>query len=200
MARVVSRRMELLTFALAAAALLATPGPTNTLLATSGASRGARGSVHLLLAEIAGYLLAILVLRGLLGPVLALHPLVGDALRVVVVLYLLHLAAALWRHGGVAARHAPPVTAGRVFITTLFNPKAIIFAFTLLPAQGDAATLLPFIVALGLSTMLIGAGWILLGATLRRGLGGLLPAAVGYRCSAAALMLLACVILAPAIA
>jgi hypothetical protein len=39
-----------------------------------------------------------------------------------------------------------------------------------------------------------------LGATLRRGLGQVMPATLGYRCSAAALALLACVILAPALA
>ncbi|MDU6750805.1 MAG: hypothetical protein E6447_24460, partial [Bradyrhizobium sp.] len=72
--------MDLLTFVLSTAALLATPGPTNTLLATAGASRGARASAHLLLAELAGYLLAILLLRVVLGPVLATAPLVGHAL------------------------------------------------------------------------------------------------------------------------
>ncbi|UFZ01685.1 LysE family transporter [Bradyrhizobium ontarionense] len=192
--------MELLIFVLSAAALLATPGPTNTLLATAGASRGVRYSVHLLLAELAGYLLAILTLRVVLGPVIATAPLVGHALRVAVVLYLLHLAVALWRHGGASVVDVAPVTSRRVLITTLLNPKAIIFAFTLLPSAADAASLLPFLIALGFSTMLIGGGWLLLGATLRRGLGGLVPATLGYRCSAAALALLACVILAPALA
>lgn len=192
--------MDILTFIAAAIALLATPGPTNTLLATAGASRGARASVQLLFAELAGYLLAILMLRMVLGPVVAAAPLVGHALRIVVVLYLLHLAVTLWRHGSAGANDAAPVTLRRVFITTLFNPKAIIFAFTLLPAAGGVAELLPFLVALGLATAMIGGCWILLGATLRRGFGHVVPAALGYRCSAAALALLACVILAPALA
>ncbi|MFC5323450.1 LysE family translocator [Bradyrhizobium oligotrophicum] len=192
--------MDLLTFIAAAIALLATPGPTNTLLATAGASRGARASAHLLLAEWAGYLLAILMLRMVLGPVVAAAPLVGHALRIVVVLYLLHLAVALWRHGSGGTTDAAPVTLRRVFVTTLFNPKAIIFAFTLLPATGDLTELLPWFAALGLSTAMIGSGWILLGATLRRGFGHVVPATLGYRCSAAALALLACVILAPALA
>ncbi|MGY4305640.1 threonine/homoserine/homoserine lactone efflux protein [Bradyrhizobium sp. USDA 4369] len=196
----VDGNMDLLTFVLSTAALLATPGPTNTLLATAGASRGARASAHLLLAELAGYLLAILLLRVVLGPVLATAPLGGHALRVVVVLYLLHLAASLWRHGGAGHSDAAAVTLRRVFITTLFNPKAIIFAFTLLPAPGAGIELLPFAVALGCSTIMVGGGWLVLGATLRRGLGQVMPATLGYRCSAAALALLACVILAPALA
>ncbi|WP_315713693.1 MULTISPECIES: LysE family transporter [unclassified Bradyrhizobium] len=200
MARVLDAVMDILTFGAAGAALLVTPGPTNTLLATAGASRGARASVHLLLAELAGYLLAIATLRITLGPLVATAPLVGHALRVVVVLYLLHLAAALWRHGSSSgASDAAPVTLRGVFITTLFNPKAIIFAFTLLPPEGDAASLWPFLVVLGLSTATIGGAWIALGATLRCGLGHVVPAWLGYRCSAAALALLACVILAPAL-
>ncbi|CCD91113.1 conserved membrane hypothetical protein [Bradyrhizobium sp. ORS 375] len=200
MMHVLDARMDIATFLAASIALLATPGPTNTLLATAGASRGVRASVHLLLAELVGYLLAIMTLRIVLGPVLAAMPLVGHALRVAVVLYLLHLAVALWRHGGGRAGDAVPVALRRVFVTTLLNPKAIIFAFTLLPADGDAARLLPFVVTLGLSIASIGGGWIVLGATLRRGLGSLVPATLGYRCSAAALALLAGVILAPALA
>ena len=200
MAGVLDAIMDILTFIASAVALLATPGPTNTLLATAGASRGARASAHLLVAELAGYVLAILALRIVLGPLLVAMPAVGYALRLAVVLYLIHLAVVLWRHGSAGDADAAPVTLRRVFVTTLFNPKAIIFAFTLLPAGGHVAELLPFFAALGLSTAMIGGGWILLGATLRRGFGRVVPATLGYRCSAAAMALLAGVILAPALA
>ncbi|MGJ4926725.1 LysE family translocator [Bradyrhizobium sp. HKCCYLS2038] len=192
--------MDLSTFVLSAAALLATPGPTNTLLATAGAGRGARASLSLLLAELSGYLLAIATLRLVLGPVLAAAPLFGQALRFAVVLYLLQLAVALWRNGSDHAGEVAPVTFQRVLVTTLLNPKAIIFAFTLLPPAELAADLRPFVLALACSTIVIGGGWIVLGATLRRGLAAHVPARIGYRCSAAALAMLACVILAPALA
>ncbi len=185
--------MNFIAFVASAVALLATPGPTNTLLATAGASEGSYRSARLLLAELTGYLLAILALRTLLGPVVAAVPAFGLALRVAVVLYLLYLAAALWRHGAREARDAAPVTFSRVLVTTLLNPKAIIFAFTLLPTDRDAG-LLPWLTALGLSIVTIGAGWILLGAMLRRGFSGRVPARIGYRCSAAALTLLAWII------
>ena len=59
------------SFIIAAVALLATPGPTNTLLATSGAASGFRKSLVLLLVEFLGYLIAIAVLITAMGPIVA---------------------------------------------------------------------------------------------------------------------------------
>ncbi|MES1149390.1 MAG: hypothetical protein ABUL53_09420, partial [Bradyrhizobium guangdongense] len=59
--------MDVLPFILAAASLLAIPGPTNTLLATSGAGVGVARSLPLLAAELGGYLLSILLLPSVLG-------------------------------------------------------------------------------------------------------------------------------------
>ncbi|HZF76664.1 MAG TPA: lysine transporter LysE, partial [Acetobacteraceae bacterium] len=56
-------------FALAVLFILGTPGPTNTLLATSGATAGFRRSLILLPAEAAGYGISILTLGLVLGPV-----------------------------------------------------------------------------------------------------------------------------------
>ena len=60
---------EPLAFILAVLGLLATPGPTNTLLAASGAAVGLRRSLHLIPAEVSGYLCSILALALVLGPV-----------------------------------------------------------------------------------------------------------------------------------
>jgi hypothetical protein len=55
-------------FALAVLAVLGTPGPTNTLLATAGATAGLRRSLALIPAEAAGYTISILTLGLALGP------------------------------------------------------------------------------------------------------------------------------------
>jgi threonine/homoserine/homoserine lactone efflux protein len=63
------------------------------------------------------------------------------------------------------------VGVGRVFVTTLLNPKALIFAFTLLPpAEAGAAALLPALAGLAVMIAGAGAGWIAIGAVLRQGL------------------------------
>ncbi|MFC7692453.1 hypothetical protein ACFQY5_25655 [Paeniroseomonas aquatica] len=71
-------------FTLAVLAILGTPGPTNSLLATAGATAGMRRSLPLIAAEAAGYALAILTIGLVLGPVMAGAPLLATALRVAV--------------------------------------------------------------------------------------------------------------------
>jgi threonine/homoserine/homoserine lactone efflux protein len=88
-----------LLFLLTVLAILGTPGPTNTLLATSGASIGARASLPLLQAEACGYVISILVLGLVLGPVVAASPVISIVLRLAVGGYLFFLAVGLWRRG-----------------------------------------------------------------------------------------------------
>ena len=96
--------MSLLAFIAVCASLLATPGPTNTLLATSGAEIGWRRSAALLAAELLGYLLAIAILRLALGPFIASRPIVATALQAGVALYLVYLATALWQRSSLSFR------------------------------------------------------------------------------------------------
>ena len=126
---------EAVAFILGALALLATPGPTNTLLATWGAISGFRKSLGLLAGELLGYLLAITALRTAVGPLILAMPALGTVLSALVCVYLLYLAGTLWRHGDVQVPEARPVTVRGVFLTTLLNPKTLIFAFTLLPSD-----------------------------------------------------------------
>ena len=183
--------MDLFAFSLAAVSLLATPGPTNTLLATSAAAVGARRSVQLLPAELTGYFVSILILRGLLGPVIAASPLLKLGLHAAVALYLLYLAAMLWRHGSGEAGDKRPITILRVFVTTLLNPKAVIFAFALLPEGLGILDLRPWLTVLAIEIAAAGSGWIVVGTVLRRGFSGVLGPRVGYRLSATVLVLLA---------
>ncbi|MBB4364205.1 threonine/homoserine/homoserine lactone efflux protein [Bradyrhizobium sp. CIR18] len=161
--------MSFLTFFTATYFLLAVPGPTNTLLATSGAGIGIARSLHLLVAELAGYLLAIALLRLALGPIVMDIPLAAVLLRVAVTIYILCLAAMLWRVNTRELRDGAPVTFGQVLLTTLLNPKALVFAFLLLPLGAAPLELLPWLGAIALQIVTAGAAWITLGATLGRG-------------------------------
>jgi threonine/homoserine/homoserine lactone efflux protein len=182
--------MNSTAFIIGALALLATPGPTNTLLATSGAARGLRASLGLLGGELLGYLLAIAVLIAAVGPMIAAMPAFGVALRLIVGLYVLYLAWTLWQQSRIDVADARPVTPLRVFVTTLFNPKAAIFAFTLLPGPSSLSELLPRLGVLSLLIVTVGFSWIGAGAFLER---GLKPQA-GYRAGAVALAVIAVMI------
>jgi threonine/homoserine/homoserine lactone efflux protein len=174
-------------FTLAVLAVLGTPGPTNTLLATAGATAGLRRSLPLIPAEAAGYTISILVVASALGPVMAQAPLLAAVLRAAVGAYLLHLALRLWRHGGASLAAGAAVTPAQVFIATLLNPKAIVFALGILPfgvGRGVWPYLLGFLLLLtAVATAWIATGAMLGGAAGRRGWGHAVPrlgaAAVG---------------------
>lgn len=161
--------MSFLTFFAATYFLLAVPGPTNTLLATSGAGIGVARSLHLLAAELCGYLLSIVLLRTALGPIVSDIPLAAVVLRVAVTIYILCLAVMLWRVNTRELRDGAAVTFGQVLLTTLLNPKALVFAFLLLPLQIGPLELLPWLGVIALQILTAGAAWLALGATLGRG-------------------------------
>jgi threonine/homoserine/homoserine lactone efflux protein len=161
--------MNFLTFFTATCFLLALPGPTNTLLATSGAGVGISRSLHLLAAELCGYLLAIALLRLALGPIVNDIPIAAVVLRAAVTIYILCLAVMLWRVNAGEQRDGSPITFGHVLVTTLLNPKAMVFAFLLLPLQAGLFELLPWLAVIALQIVMAGAVWVTLGATLGRG-------------------------------
>ncbi|KQU98599.1 threonine transporter RhtB [Ensifer sp. T173] len=158
--------MQPLAFTLSALVLLATPGPTNTLLWLSGAAVGFRRSAQLLLGELGGYLAVIIPAVALLAPFLAAHPQIGLALRIVAAFWVLFLAYALWTTGD-DNRASPEITTQRVFVTTLLNPKALIVALVLLPQTGLVATI-PWITGFSLLVVVAGSFWIGAGAMLIR--------------------------------
>lgn len=161
--------MSFLTFFTATCFLLALPGPTNTLLATSGAGGGIARSLHLLAAELAGYLLAIALLRLALGPIVSDIPLAAMVLRVAVTVYILCLAVMLWRFRSRELRGGAPVTFNHVLLTTLLNPKALVFAFLLLPLQAGPFELVPRLAVIAILIVTAGIAWVTFGATLGRG-------------------------------
>jgi threonine/homoserine/homoserine lactone efflux protein len=155
-----------LLFGLAVAAILATPGPTNTLMATAGATQGFARSLRLLAAEISGYLVAILIYWLVLGPLVSASPMIATGLKVAVALYLVWLAIKLWRRPIILDATEGTVSFANVFITTVLNPKALVFALTIFPhtSAGIGWYLAGFT---GL-VILAGSGWIALGGLIRR--------------------------------
>jgi threonine/homoserine/homoserine lactone efflux protein len=153
---------DLVLFALASAALLLTPGPTNTLLATSAAMVGARRSCSLILMELAGYGLSIAILLSFGQTVLATFPSVTQAVRFGLSIYLFYLAGRLWS----ANPHlsASPITRSRVFVTTLLNPKGLVFSFVIFPPITSVKTATVHAVLFAAITSCVAAGWIIGGA------------------------------------
>lgn len=152
--------MTLPAFTLAVLALLLAPGPTNTLMAVAGASHGLGRVLRLLPVELAGYLTTVVPLA-LLGAGLASHaPRAALALKLVAALWVMVLAVRLWRSGG-AGGSGFRIGAGRIFITTLLNPKALIFGLVLLPAPAlaDFAARLSIFAALVLTAALVWGGF-----------------------------------------
>jgi threonine/homoserine/homoserine lactone efflux protein len=187
---------EPLTFSLAVLALLATPGPTNTLLATSGAAAGFARSIHLILAETIGYMVAITTLALVIGPIVRESHDLSVALRIACAGFLLYSAWKLWREGASAIASDKPVSFRRVLIATALNPKGIVFAFVILPylAEGRVREALPYLAALAAMIGLVGGAWIAGGATLRAGAGTALNGGLARRAGALTLCVFAAVI------
>ncbi len=152
-------------FVLTVLVILGTPGPTNTLLATSGAAVGWRCSLALLPAESCGYLISILFLGLVLGPVVAGSPAIATALRLLVGAYLLMLSLKLW-HAGTAlpAERKAVVRPGEILVTTLLNPKAIIFALGVVPF--GSAHVLFYLMGFIAMAAAIGFCWVIAGAAM----------------------------------
>jgi len=151
-------------FALAVLLLLATPGPTNTVMATAGAvNRGERPWLFML-AELCGYLAIVLLARTVLLPLIDAFPWVGIALKVVVVVYLIYAAIRLWRTRISSENVRGRVTPQLVALTTFLNPKGLIFAITIIPREHPM--LLAFFTGFGALVLVVGGCWFMAGRTL----------------------------------
>ena len=148
-------------FILAVLAVLATPGPTNTLLATGAALRGVRAALPLLLAELGGYLITVDVVGWLLRPILAAEPVIGTSLKIIVALYLAFMAARLWRDASRIGAGANPVSWQQVFIATLLNPKGLVFALAIIPFGHQQVQY--YLLAFAVSVVAMGFAWLVAG-------------------------------------
>jgi threonine/homoserine/homoserine lactone efflux protein len=181
---------DLLPFVLAVLALLATPGPTNTLMAAAGAQRGVVRSLPLLAGELGGYFIAVTVWIELVGAAAASQPLVPVIAKFVAAAFLVWSAWKLWVNAGHADLAQRGITLGRVFATTLINPKALVFAFAIFPHVGFVARL-PFLAIFTVLVVGTAVGWMTLGAVAARSSSGLLTSSRVERITAVALAVFA---------
>lgn len=159
---------EMTGFFVATALLLLTPGPTNTLLAIAGGERGFARAMPLILAEIAGYLTTILPVTIFASAYLADHPRIGGALKLASAAWVLYLAIKLWNPApGGKSDATGLITSGRVYLTTVLNPKALIIGLVLMP-QGGLTLVGPYLALFAATVLVVASLWIAAGATLIR--------------------------------
>ncbi|TAL99088.1 MAG: LysE family translocator [Paraburkholderia sp.] len=163
---------EAALLALGIAVVLITPGPTNTLLAAAGLRQGMRRSLPLVGAELAGYIVSISLWGHFLAQAAHAWPWLPSVLRIASGLYIAYLAVNMWKAAVALSASAQAATGVRtLFVATLLNPKALLFAGTIFPAaafENGAAYLLAMSVFV---CLLVPAAlaWIAFGAALGNG-------------------------------
>lgn len=155
------------------ATILLTPGPTNTLLAAAGVHAGLRSAWRLIPAECLGYVIATTVWGALLRVVVKESPWMVHTIQLASGLYIAKLGWELWAYASLQPGNTQVPTIGQrqLLVATLLNPKAVIFALALFPAQtwvsaGNYASVMGGFAAL---VVAIGTLWVALGAMLLGG-------------------------------
>ncbi len=116
------------------ATILLTPGPTNTLLASSGVQVGFRKSAKLIPAEVLGYIISISAWGMLIGKVSATLPFLPPMLKLLSACYIIFLAIKLWHTANQQFElDQPTIRPRELFCATLLNPKALLFASAIFP-------------------------------------------------------------------
>jgi threonine/homoserine/homoserine lactone efflux protein len=160
--------MVTLSFVAASILVLITPGPTNTVLAACGAAMGFRRAAILPLAEAMGYFIAISFFVFFAEMMRGSHLILG-LMRIAAAGWLIHSAWQLWRmpfEPDPAIKDAP---FGRVLVTTMVNPKAMLVGTILIPA-GTGLAAPAWIATYATLSTIAGLGWLLLGSTLPLGI------------------------------
>ncbi|OTG80765.1 multidrug transporter MatE [Acinetobacter sp. ANC 4558] len=149
--------------------ILLTPGPTNTLLASSGIESGVRKSLKLIPSEAVGYFLAITIWGVLIDYVSETLPILPSLLKLLSASYIIFLALKLWKTSTVAVDlNQPSIGPKSLFCATLLNPKALLFASAVFPVSSWSVWQ-AYAVHMGLFLCLIvpiALFWIFIGSVL----------------------------------
>ncbi|ENV01853.1 MULTISPECIES: LysE family translocator [Acinetobacter] len=151
------------------ATILLTPGPTNTLLASSGVQVGLRKSVKLIPAEVLGYVISISAWGMLIGKVSTTLPLLPPILKLLSACYIIFLAIKLWHTANQEVElNQPTIRTRELFCATLLNPKALLFASAIFPVAAWSDFHIYFIHMMAYLALItpIALFWIFLGSLL----------------------------------
>ncbi|MCH7309025.1 LysE family transporter [Acinetobacter sp. NIPH 1852] len=114
--------------------ILLTPGPTNTLLASSGIQVGIKRSLKLIPSEVLGYFIAITAWGFLLESVSHYMPWLPPFIKLFSAAFIIYLAIKLWITSTKKMDlNQPLITSKALFVATLLNPKALLFASAIFP-------------------------------------------------------------------
>lgn len=156
-----------LSFLIAAVTLLLTPGPTNTLLALAGAKEGIARVVRLLAASLLGYACGLVPVVYAGTTLFASWPMLATSLKIGAALWVMLLAVRLWRPPD-AVQTRVAISFTDVFVTTLVNPKVLVFGLLLLPPI-NAPAFGPCALALAIAIAVTGLLWGMAGGLILSG-------------------------------
>lgn len=115
--------------------ILITPGPTNTLLASSGIQVGIKSSLKLIPSEVLGYFIAISLWGLFIQSVSDTFPWLLSVLKLISATYIAFLAVKLWLTSTDSIQqNQSTISIKNLFFATLLNPKALLFASVVFPA------------------------------------------------------------------
>jgi len=157
--------LSLAAFLLATVALLAAPGPSNTLAGVAGAQGGLRRVVVLLPPLVAGYLCAVLPLAWAGANLTRAWPALMPGIQLAAAAWVLWLAVGLW-HDRPQGAQSGAVSAARLWLTTVLNPKALVVALALLPPPTDPC-FGPRLALFAAISAIVAFGWGAIGAATR---------------------------------
>lgn len=124
-------------FVLAMMAVLMTPGPSNALLASSAHQQGMAKTIVLVPAELMGYFYAINIWALIIHLSAPVWPNLIHILHFLSIVYVLWLAFHLWKSAHLQQHNQkhPSIQPRELFLTSLKNPKAILFAAGIFPIE-----------------------------------------------------------------
>lgn len=156
--------MVTLSFILSALLILLTPGPTNTVLATCGASLGIRRAAIMPFAEAMGYILAVSFFIGLTDGIQG-NAIAFATMKLLAAGWLLYSAVRLWGMPFLSDARSVRQLFVRVLLTTIVNPKAMLVGTVLIPSGANIQAPVWLATYAAMST-LAGLAWVVFGGCL----------------------------------